>query len=39
MKLPKAKVYAVEMIRGIRPGTVVTDPIGKLHLLSWDRSP
>ena len=31
MKLPAAKRYALEMIRGIRPGRIVTDPIGDLN--------
>ena len=31
MKLPAAKRYAVEMVKGIRPGRVVTDPIGDLN--------
>ena len=31
MKLPAARKYALEMVRGIRPGRVVTDPIGKLN--------
>ena len=33
MRLAKAKKYVVEMIRGIRPGKVVSDPIGELHQL------
>ena len=31
MKLSAAKRYALEMIRGIRPGRIVTDPIGDLN--------
>ena len=31
MKLPAAKKYALEMVRGIRPGRVVADPIGDLN--------
>jgi hypothetical protein len=31
MKLPAAKKYALEMVRGIRPGRVVIDPIGDLN--------
>jgi hypothetical protein len=31
MKLPAAKRYALEMVKGIRPGRVVTDPIGDLN--------
>ena len=31
MKLSAAKRYAPEMIRGIRPGRIVTDPIGDLN--------
>ena len=31
MKLPAARKYAVEMVRGIRPGRVVVDPIGDLN--------
>ena len=31
MKLPAAKKYALEMVNGIRPGRVVTDPIGDLN--------
>jgi hypothetical protein len=31
MKLPAAKKYALEMVKGIRPGRVVTDPIGDLN--------
>ena len=27
MRLPKAKPYAIEMVKGIRPGKVITDPI------------
>ena len=33
MKLPAAKKYALEMVKGIRPGRVVTDPIGDLNLM------
>jgi hypothetical protein len=36
MKLPKAKTYALEMVRGIRPGNVTADPIGRLHRLHLD---
>jgi len=38
MKLPKAKVYALEMVKGIRPGKVIADPIGRLHRLHLDVS-
>jgi hypothetical protein len=31
MKLPAARKYALEMLKGIRPGRVVTDPIGDLN--------
>ena len=31
MKLPAAKKYALEMVRGIRLGRVVADPIGDLN--------
>ena len=31
MKLPAAKKYALEMVNVIRPGRVVTDPIGDLN--------
>jgi hypothetical protein len=31
MKLPAARKYAPEMMRGIRPGRVVADPIGDLN--------
>jgi hypothetical protein len=31
MKLPVAKKYALEMVRGIRPGRVMADPIGDLN--------
>jgi hypothetical protein len=31
MKLPAARKYALEMVKGIRPGRVVTDPIGDLN--------
>ena len=33
MKLPKAKTYALEMVRGVRPGRVIADPIGRPHRL------
>ena len=36
MKLPKAKTYALEIVKGIRPGRVVDDPIGRLHRLHLD---
>jgi len=36
MKLPKAKVYALEMVKGIRPGKDITDPIGRLQRLHLD---
>ena len=39
MKLPKAKTYALEMVKGIRPGIIVTDPIGDLHCLSLGPEP
>jgi hypothetical protein len=31
MKLPAAKRYAVEMVKGIRPGRVIVDPTGDLN--------
>ena len=33
---PKAKTYALEMVKGIRPGKVIADPIGRLHRLHLD---
>jgi hypothetical protein len=36
MKLPKAKTYALEMVKGIRPGRMVADPIGRLLRLHLD---
>ena len=36
MKLPKAKTYALEMVKGIRPGKVITDTIGRLQRLNLD---
>ena len=36
MKLPKAKQYALEMVKGIRPGKIIPDPIGRLHRLHLD---
>jgi hypothetical protein len=33
MKLPAAKKYALEMVKGVRPGRVVTDPIGELNAM------
>ena len=33
MRLAKAKGYAIEMVKGIRPGKVITDPIRNLHHL------
>ena len=36
MKLPKARTYALEMVRGVRPGMVIADPIGRLHRLHLD---
>jgi hypothetical protein len=36
MKLPKAKTYALEMVKGIRPGKVIADPIGRLQRLQLD---
>ena len=36
MKLPKAKTYALEMVKGIRPGKVITDTIGRLQRLHLD---
>ena len=33
MRLAKAKGYAIEMVKGIRPGKVTTDPIRNLHHL------
>ena len=35
MKLPKAKTYALEMVKGIRPGKII-DPIGRLLRLHLD---
>jgi len=34
MRLSKAKKYALEMVRGIRPGIVLSDPIRSLNLLA-----
>jgi hypothetical protein len=31
MRLPKAKAYALEMVRGVWAGRVLTDPIKNLH--------
>ena len=31
MKLPAAKKYALEMVKGVRPGRIVTDAIGDLN--------
>ena len=31
MKLPKARKYAVEMVKGICPGRIVADPIAELN--------
>jgi hypothetical protein len=42
MKLPKAKVYGLEMVKGIRPGKVTADPIGRLlrlHLVVLEPMP
>ena len=39
MKLNRAKTYAIEMVKGIRPSTVVTDPIAELHRLSLGPEP
>jgi hypothetical protein len=36
MKLPKAKVYALEMVKGIRPGKVIADQIERLQRLHVD---
>ena len=36
MKLPKAKTYALEMVKGVRPGKLVGDPIGRLLRLHLD---
>ena len=36
MKLPKAKTYALEMVKGIRPGKIIADPIGQLLRLHLD---
>jgi hypothetical protein len=36
MKLPKAKTYALEMVKGVRPGKVIADQIGRLHRLHVD---
>jgi hypothetical protein len=33
MRLAKAKAYAIEMVKRIRPGKVITDPIRNLHRL------
>jgi hypothetical protein len=38
MKLPKAKTYALEMVKGIRPGKVIADPSGRLHRLHVDAN-
>ena len=35
-KLPNAKAYALEMVKGIRPGKVITHTIGRLHRLHLD---
>jgi hypothetical protein len=37
MRLAKAKAYAIEMVKGIRPGSIVTDPIRELNLLEAKR--
>ena len=39
MKLNKAKTYALEMVKGVRPGVIVTDPIADLHCLSLGPEP
>ena len=36
MKLPKAKTYALEMVKGVRPGKLIADTIGPLHRLRLD---
>jgi hypothetical protein len=36
MKLPKAKTYALEMVKAIRPGKITADPIGRLLRLHLD---
>ena len=36
MKLPKAKTYALEMVKGVRPGKLIADTIGRLHRLRLD---
>ena len=36
MKLPKARTYAMEVLKGIRPGKVIADTIGRLHRLHLD---
>jgi hypothetical protein len=33
MQLPKARTYALEMVKGIRPERVIPDPIGRLQRL------
>ena len=34
MKLPAAKKYAIEMVKGVRPGRVVDDPIRELNRMA-----
>ena len=36
LKLPKAKAYAMEMVKGVRPGKLVEDTIGRLLRLHLD---
>ena len=39
MKLNWAKTYALEMVKGIRPGSIVADPIPDLHRLLLGPEP
>jgi len=34
MKLPAARKYALEMVKGIRPGTVIDDPVRELNRMA-----
>ena len=34
MKLPAAKKYALEMVKGIRPGRVIDDPVRELNRMA-----
>ena len=36
MRLAKAKAYAIEMVKGIRPRRMVADPLGRLLRLHLD---